>query len=306
MLALLRPDFRVASALDRKRTHGTRWRKESALGQEGEPGSFTLTPIGRVHSPFNERVEAPRQGRLAAGVEGRVELYGGHGYEDALLDLDLWDHVWLVFWFHLNVEYRPKVQPPRSAQKRGVLATRAPYRPNPIGLSAVRLLRIEGLNLFVAELDLLDGTPVLDIKPYVPYADSIPHANHGWLDPGEPTTGTGAARPADPRGRYEVRYLPHAEEQLAYLADDHGIVLRERIDSALTLGPSPHAYRRIRKDGEGYRLAVKDFRVCFTVEARAITVRELKSGYRAAELFGEGGHAPEAHRAFVARYPRAL
>jgi tRNA-Thr(GGU) m(6)t(6)A37 methyltransferase TsaA len=261
-----------------------------------------MTPIGRVHSPYSERAEAPRQARLAQGVEGRVELYPGHGYEDALLDLEQWDHVWLLFWFHHNVEYRPKVQPPRSDKKRGVLATRAPYRPNPIGLSAVRLLRVEGLNLFIAELDLLDGTPVLDIKPYVPYADCLPQANHGWLDVDEVEQ---KLRPEDPRGAYPVRYEALAQEQLAYLAEAHGIALHARIESALALGPSPHAYRRIRKDGDGYRLAVKDFRVCFTVEGKLITVREIKSGYRPAALFGGEG-APEAHRAFVARYPRGL
>jgi tRNA-Thr(GGU) m(6)t(6)A37 methyltransferase TsaA len=271
------------------------------LEQDEEPRSITLTAIGRVHSPFTERVEAPRQARLAAGVEGRVELYAGRGYEDAVLDLEQWDHVWLVFWFHQNVDFRPKVQPPRSDRKRGVLATRAPYRPNPIGLSAVRLLRVEGLNLFIAELDLLDGTPVLDIKPYVPYADSIPHANHGWL---ETAAELERERPTDPRGTYEVRYEPQAEEQLAYLAESHGIALKARIESALALGPSPHAYRRIRKDGRGYRLAVKDFRVCFSALERVLTVHEIKSGYRPAELFGESGQAPEAHRAFVARYPR--
>ncbi len=268
-----------------------------------DPTPITMTPIGRVHSPFNERAEAPRQAPLARGAEGRVELYPRRGYEDALLDLEQWDHVWLVFWFHHNVEYRPKVLPPRSDRKRGVFATRAPYRPNPIGLSAVRLLRVEGLELFVAELDLLDGTPVLDIKPYVPYADSLPHANHGWLDVDEVEQGL---RPADPRGAYELRYQALAEEQLAYLADTHGIALRPRIESALSLGPSPHAYRRIRKEGDGYRLAVKDFRVCFTADGKLLTVSEIKSGYRPVALFSPTGDAPLVHRAFVARYPKSL
>lgn len=273
------------------------------MEQDKEPRSLTLTPIGRVHSPFTERVEAPRQAALAKGVEGRVELYAGRGYEDALLDLEQWDHVWLVFWFHQNVEYRPKVQPPRSAKKRGVLATRAPYRPNPIGLSAVRLLRVEGLTLHVADLDILDGTPVLDIKPYVPYADAIPEANHGWLD--EQTLGD-RARPRDPLASYEVHYGELATEQLAYLSETHGLALRQRIDSALALGPSPHAYRRIRRVGQGYVLAVKDFRAEFTVHERVITVHTLKSGYRPEALFSPDGDAPEAHRAFVLRYPKAF
>jgi tRNA-Thr(GGU) m(6)t(6)A37 methyltransferase TsaA len=261
--------------------------------------TLTLTPIGVVRSALIERADAPRQPRLPGSAEGRVELFPGRGYEDALLDLDLWDHIWLVFWFHSNADYRPKVQPPRSAVKRGVLATRAPYRPNPIGISAVRLLRVEGLNLFVEGLDLLDGTPILDVKPYVPYSDAIPEANHGWLDGGEVEAGL---RPADPRPAYQVSYAALAEEQLGFLAAQ-GQELRARIDAALALGPSPHAYRRIKQTQDGYLLAVKDWRVAFTAEGRQLTVQHIRSGYRPAALFGSEDPAPDLHRAFAARWP---
>src|SRR5688500_1623425 len=256
-----------------------------------------MTPIGRVHSPFNERVEAPRQAPLARGGEGRVELYAGHGYEDALLDLEQWDHVWLLFWFHHNVEFRPKVLPPRSTRKRGVFATRAPYRPNPIGISAVRLTRVEGLTLHVQNLDLLDGTPVLDIKPYVPYTDSIPHASHGWLDLDERSH---VAQPADPRAAYEVTAVEPALTQLAYLRDEHQLDLWPRIQEALALGPQPHAYRRIKEVEGGSVLSLKDWRVRFTVVDRVITVQRLASGYKPKAL----PEAPAAHRAFAERFPR--
>lgn len=261
-----------------------------------------LRPIGVVRSPFAERVQAPRQPPIAEGIEGRVELWPGRGFEDALLDLDQWDHIWLVTWFHHNADYRPKVLPPRSSKKRGVLATRAPYRPNPIGLSAVRLLRVEPLTLFVAGLDLLDGTPVLDIKPYVPYTDAIPQANHGWLD-GERTAGE---RPQDPLASYEVRFEPLAEAQLAFLRDAHGLQLAPRIEAALALGPSPHAYRRIKVSGEGYTLAVKDWRVDFRAEGKVMRVNQLKSGYRPRALFSDDPSVPAAHRAFVAKWPNAF
>jgi tRNA-Thr(GGU) m(6)t(6)A37 methyltransferase TsaA len=288
MGGLLRPDVRVVSSGQR-----------SEVSPPGPDHVMSLTPIGLVRSPLVERADAPRQPRLPGAVDGVIQLFPGHGYEDALSDLDQWDHIWVLFWFHRNVDYRPKVQPPRSAVKRGVLATRAPYRPNPIGMSALRLLRVEGLQLHVAALDLLDGTPVLDVKPYVPYTDAIPEANHGWLDLGEVEA---KVRPADPVTAYQVSYAPLALEQLAFLAEA-GAELKTRIDASLALGPSPHAYRRIKQVGEGYVLAVKDWRAAFRADGRLITVQELKSGYRPAELCSAEGEAPASHKAFVSRWP---
>jgi tRNA-Thr(GGU) m(6)t(6)A37 methyltransferase TsaA len=260
---------------------------------------FEIEPIGIVRSPFVERVDAPRQAPVAGDVEGRVELFAGRMLEDALQDLALWDHLWLITWFHHNAGFRPKVQPPRSAVKRGVLATRAPYRPNPIGLTAVRLERVDGLVLHVRGLDLLEGTPVLDIKPYVPYSDAIPDANHGWLD----VEASALTRPADPLPAYAVAFSDHAQMQLSYLCAEHDIDLVERIKSALALGPSPHAYRRIRREGEAYVLSVRDFRVVFAdVGKRTLQVVALRSGYKPRELHAADGAAPAAHRAFVARF----
>ncbi len=263
------------------------------------PELFHCEPIGVVRSPFFERVAAPRQPRAAPEVEGRVELYPGRGYEDALSDLASWDYVWLLVWLHQSEGFRPKVMPPRSEQKRGVFATRAPYRPNPIGLSALRLVRVEGLVLTVSGLDLLDGTPVLDIKPYVPYTDAIPEANHGWLD-AAPVAGV---RPSDPQPSFEVEFEPLAREQLDYLRVQHGIELGVQIAARLSIGPTPHAYRRIRKEGARARLALEDWRVWFRVEGRRVFIECIGSGYRPRELFAPEGSAPSSHRAFVARWP---
>lgn len=266
--------------------------------------TLSIEPIGVVHSPFGERVEAPRQPAAAAGVEGRVELFGGRGYEDALCDVACWDHLWLVVWFDRNRSFRPKVSPPRSEKKRGVFATRAPHRPNPIGLSAVRLLRVEGLVLHVSGLDLLDQTPLLDLKPYVPYTDSIPGANHGWLDEVPAGEGHSPARPSDPLARLEVTFAPLARAQLQYLQGEHGIELESRIAAQLALGAAPHAYRRIKRDGELFRLALKDWRAWFRVDGQVVTVEHIGSGYRPRELYASDGAAPLAHRAFVASWPR--
>jgi tRNA-Thr(GGU) m(6)t(6)A37 methyltransferase TsaA len=125
---------------------------------------LTLEPIGYVRTALQFKDEAPRQPRASGGAPGRIELLSGRNYEHALLDLSGWDHIWVLFWFHHNAGWRPKVLPPRSTSgRKGVFATRSPHRPNPIGLSAVRLERIEGLTLHVQDIDMLDGTPVLDL-----------------------------------------------------------------------------------------------------------------------------------------------
>ena len=101
----------------------------------------------------------------------------------ALSDLDGFDRIWVISWFHLNGAGWPsRVRPPRGGPKRGLLATRAPHRPNPLGLSVLRLLGVEGHTLQVDGLDLIDGTPVLDIKPYLHFADAFPDASAGWVD----------------------------------------------------------------------------------------------------------------------------
>lgn len=253
--------------------------------------SLSLQPIGVVHSPFKERVDAPRQSRAAHGVEGTIELFSGHNFEQGLEDIESFNFIWVLFWFHLNRTWKPKVSPPRSGLRRGVFATRSPYRPNPIGLSVVELRKVDGLILSVRSLDILDGTPVLDLKPYVPYVDSLPDANNGWLD-----------APSDPQPDYEVLFSPLAREQLEYLQRDFALEISERFVAALKLGPEPQAFRRIRKDGDGYSIAVKDWRARFIAAERTITVLEFQTGHKPQLLATSDDAALLAHRGFVARY----
>jgi hypothetical protein len=165
--------------------------------------------------------------------------------------------------------------PPRSTDgRKGVFATRAPHRPNPLGLSVLRLERVEGLRLFVRDVDMLDGTPVLDIKPYVPYADAFPDSLHGWLE-----------APRDPIAAQAVSFAPRAEQQLEWIAARSPLPLRERIVATLSLGPEPHPYRRIRRIGDGLmQLAVQDWRVRFSVTDNGMQVLEIRSGYRPSQL----------------------
>ena len=265
--------------------------------------SVVLTPIGVIHTPFTERALTPRQPPTARGVSGRIELFPAAGIEHAIMDLDAWSHVWVLFLFHLNASWRPKVLPPRGSRRRGVLATRSPYRPNPIGLSVLELEKIDGLTLHVRNVDMLDGSPLLDIKPYVPYTDAIADAGSGWLEDETDRASIVMNAPApDPRPEYTVRFEQQAREQCAFLATGFDIDLMSPIERALALGPQPHAYRRIRAVPGGLRLAFKEWRAIFRVSGHEISVVSLGTGYRPKELESSKEPALEPHRAFVARF----
>jgi tRNA-Thr(GGU) m(6)t(6)A37 methyltransferase TsaA len=255
--------------------------------------SLTLEPIGYVRCALRSKVEAARQPPAAAGVRGTIELLPGRHFEHALEDLAEWELIWVIFWFHLNPGWRPKVLPPRSRSgRKGVFATRAPHRPNALGLSAVRLERREGLTLEVSNLDMLDGTPVLDLKPYVAYTDAHPHARSGWLAP-----------PTDPLSSYEVTLESPAEEQAAWIEARTGLPIAARIRDTLALGPAPHPYRRIRREGDELRLAVKEWRVRFVVVGMSVRVLEILSGYRTSQLEATPGVEPfSAHNEFLATW----
>ncbi len=257
---------------------------------------LTLQPIGVVRCSHAEKIDAPRQPAAASTHEGTIELTRGRNFEHALEDLAQWERIWIIFWFHRNEGWRPKVLPPRSADgRKGVFATRAPHRPNPLGLSVLRLTRVEGLTLHVRDLDVLDGTPVLDIKPYVAYTDAFPAAQEGWL-----------ASTRDPLPAFAVIFTALAQEQLAWIETHGAQALRARIHETLTLGPQPHPYRRIRPlQGGLMQLAVRDWRVRFRVLERSVEVLEVMSGYRRAQLLAGAAAADPAlalHARFVARY----
>ena len=139
-----------------------------------------MRPVGVVHSPFKVHAGTPRQPRVGDARDGVVIVR--HGLQNLLADLDGFSHIWLVAWLCYARGWNDQVQPPRDTQKRGLFATRAPHRPNPIGLSLVELRSIERRVLHIGAHDLLHGTPVLDIKPYVTYADRVDGAKQGWID----------------------------------------------------------------------------------------------------------------------------
>jgi tRNA-Thr(GGU) m(6)t(6)A37 methyltransferase TsaA len=273
----------------------------TARKHNAEPArQLTLEPIGYVRCALATKVEAARQPRARASgeAEGRIELLPGRNFEHALVDLAEWHYIWVLYWFDRNDGWRPKVLPPRSRSgRKGVFATRSPHRPNPLGLSAVRLRRVDGLTLHVGDVDMLDGTPVLDIKPYVAYTDAIADAGGGWL--------TNAEAPRDPIPEFEVRWDDAAAEQAAWIEARTGLPLRERATATLALGPEPHPYRRIRKEQRGFTLCVKDWRLKFSVAERRVHVASVESGVRKAELarVSEVNAELTLHRAFCALWP---
>ena len=148
------------------------------------PGPFTLSPIGWVRSPYQRRFGTPQQAAAVdSDAEAVLQLDPTVIPALALADLVGIERIWVLSWLHRGGTWAPQVMPPRGPRiRRSLFSTRSPDRPNPIGLSAVRLLRVSGCDLHVRGIDLIDGTPILDVKPYLPYADAFPDARAGWID----------------------------------------------------------------------------------------------------------------------------
>ena len=141
--------------------------------------NISFVPIGVVHSPFSEPKGTPIQPAAAKDVEGRVEIYAE--FAEGLKDLEGFSHVYLIYHFHRSRGFSLTVTPFLDDTDRGVFATRAPARPNPIGLSIVRLVAVRGNILAIKDVDIVDGTPLLDVKPYIPAFDVITVERIGWL-----------------------------------------------------------------------------------------------------------------------------
>ena len=141
--------------------------------------TFSFKPIGIIFTPYQDPQGTPIQAAASLGVQGRIQIFPE--YQEGLQDVEGFSHLILIYVFHLCRDYSLKVKPFLDDVKRGVFATRAPARPNPIGLSVVRLKRVEEETLYISDVDMLDGTPLLDLKPYVPEFDHRAGARIGWL-----------------------------------------------------------------------------------------------------------------------------
>lgn len=238
---------------------------------------FDIEPIGYFYSSATAPYDLPRQPGLLKGNKGVIRLNEGCQFEQALDGLGGFDLIWVVFCFHRSAKWKPKVLPPRGRKKQGVFATRSPHRPNFIGLSCVKLEAVEGLTLMIVQHDLLDGTPILDLKPYLNYADSQTAACQGWLD----------ELPTQPE-EICFQWSSRAQAQLDYLATVWNFPLQAAIEHRLTQSPVPYPNHRVKQISTNvYELAYRTWRICYAWNGDVVSIQHIKSGYNQETLAGK-------------------
>ncbi|MDO3720344.1 tRNA (N6-threonylcarbamoyladenosine(37)-N6)-methyltransferase TrmO [Marinobacter sp. chi1] len=219
--------------------------------------ALTLTPIAITRSCFRDKFGVPRQPGLTRHAHADLIIQSPFDREDAFRGLESASHLWLTFQFHeaVRAEWRPVVRPPRLGgnKKMGVFASRSPFRPNSLGLSVVRnrgIIRRDGkLILQISDHDLIEGTPILDIKPYLPFADSIPEASLGWAE-------------SAPTERMEVTFLPEARIQLSQLSPELYPDLQALIEDVVSYDPRP-SFRRGQEEERIYGAHLYDLNIRF-------------------------------------------
>lgn len=237
---------------------------------------YSIKPIGYFHTSAKEFYQTPSQPTNQISNSGFILLNSHSGFEQALRGLDQFDLIWIIFQFHRHSSWKPIILPPRGGKKQGVFATRSPHRPNSIGMSCVRLKAIEGLKLWIENHDLLDQTPILDIKPYINYADSHVSKRQGWLE----------ELPSQKKLIIEWSLL--VEEQLNYLLHQWKCDLRMLIENRLVLSPYPYPNNRIKKIAENvYQLAYKTWRIDYSIIEDVLLINQIVSGYDEETLRGE-------------------
>ena len=263
--------------------------------------TLTLEPIGFIRTDSGSGGDATKFQALHQPQENDashrsiLELLPDPRYQAALRDLEGFSRIWLLWWFHKNDTWRPTVMPPRGPQKRrGVFATRSPYRPSPLGLTPVQLLRIEGRRLHLGPCDAIDGTPVFDIRPYIPDYDSFPNERTGWIA----EVNAQLALPPS----FAVTFTALAEQQAEWLSAQWQIDFRPRLCELLSRDPTPHRTRRIKRD----RIECGAWRAHFDVQDHVVTIRALAPGYPTRFLGDPDYDAipdADAQRAFFQRWP---
>ncbi|PCK32394.1 tRNA (N6-threonylcarbamoyladenosine(37)-N6)-methyltransferase TrmO [Pseudoalteromonas piscicida] len=228
---------------------------------------LTIEPIGYIQSPYKQKFAIPRQPRLVPEAKAKLRFMGEFNREEFVRGIDEFTHIWLLFRFHETADkgYSALVRPPRLGgnERKGVFATRATFRPNGIGMSAVKLEGIEykngQLDLLLSGVDLLDGTPIIDIKPYLPYSDSLIDATAGFAD-------------TRPETQMTVSFSDQAS---AYIEKQKNYPeLKQFIINILKQDPRP-AYKKKRASQQDYGMSLYDFNIRWSVDGEHNHVTEI-------------------------------
>lgn len=230
---------------------------------------FQFEQIGVIRSPYKEKFAVPRQPGLVNSVNGELHLQPPYNQADAVRGLEAFSHLWVIFVFHQTMEggWRPTVRPPRLGgnARMGVFATRSTFRPNPVGMSLVELKGIvcqkDQVILQLGSLDLVDGTPVIDIKPYLPFAESLPDATASYAQQA-------------PLAEMPVSFTDEIEQQFPALEKRYPL-LKTFIRDVLAQDPRP-AYRKGEETGKTYAVWLHDFNVRWRVTETGFEVFALE------------------------------
>ena len=236
-----------------------------------------LNAIGTFRCHLQERYSQPHQPQAIQAKVGYIQLESYQNYEMACDDLNGFEKIWLIFGFNKSKSWKPKVLPPRNdGQKKGVFATRSPHRPNRLGLSCVDLVEINGLNIHIKNHDLLDKTPIYDIKPYLPSYDAFPEAKSGWVDNIEDK-------------EFSITWSEQANAQKIWL-DKNGLNINNLIDTTLRFYPQENDKRRVtRLPDSTLQLAVKTWRVHYNLyeDKKKVNIKLIRTGYDKDTLEGK-------------------
>lgn len=231
--------------------------------------SEPLRIIGVLRSCFREKFGTPRQPHLVPGATASLKIARPYQPEQSLVGLSGFSHVWLISYFHLNTNTRfsAKVHPPRlKGETIGLFASRSPHRPSPLGLSLARLVKVEGDTIYLSGIDLVDGTPILDVKPYIPDSDCRPEATSGWTAHAPFPT---LAVEFSPKALKDIEL---AEKRLKTSG------LRQLLSDILSQDLRNPRDKSQGKDGVELGFFLHDFDAHFAVHGGTVTVLELQTG----------------------------
>lgn len=230
-------------------------------------GHFVAT---NPHSIAHQKLTAPRQSGMDRGQSGTIHVLPA--FRDCLQDLEGFDHIWVIFQFHLNQSWKPLVLPPRSKTKRGVFATRSPYRPNSIGISCVKIKAIDDLAIQVVDTDLVNNTPIFDIKPYLAYCDSFPNASQGWTAESESE-------------KFTLNISQKVLQCIQWIQERTDLPFLETLHNQLEFDPLNSKKKRVKRVSNNQHIfSYRTWRIHFEVQKQIITILSIKSGYTPSEM----------------------